>query len=182
MRPGVRMRTDYSAEDLRGLARNCGNSRQCARLLALAGVAEGHSRGEAARLGGMDRQTLRDWVYRFNAEGPEGLVDRQAPGPRPQLTQEQRRELAEIVDRGPDPESDGVVRWRRTDLQEVIRERFGVHYNERHVSRLLNELGFSHMSARPRHVGQDRGEIEAYKKIPGLRRRLRSPRSRKRAD
>jgi len=164
MRPGVRMRMDYSAEDLRGLARNCGNSRQCARLLALAGVAEGHSRGEAARLGGMDRQTLRDWVYRFNAEGPEGLVDRQAPGPRRRLSPEQRQELAEIVDCGPDPENDGVVRWRRVDLQRIIHERFGVYYHERHVSQLLNELGFSHMSARPRHVGQDREEIEAYKK------------------
>jgi len=164
MRPGVRMRADYSAEDLRGLARNCGNSRQCARLLALAGVAEGHSREEAARLGGMDRQTLRDWVYRFNAEGPEGLVDRQAPGPRHRLSPEQRRELAEIVDRGPDPDSDGVVRWRRVDLQAIIGERFGVHYHERHISHLLHELGFSHISSRPRHVGQDHEEIEAYKK------------------
>lgn len=164
MRSGVSMRTDYSAEELRRLARGCGSSRQCARLLALAGVAEGLSRGEAARLGGMDRQTLRDWVHRFNVEGPEGVVDCQAPGPQPRLSPEQRQVLAEIVDQGPDPDRDGLVRWRRIDLQELIRQRFGVHYHERHVSRLLHELGFSHMSARPRHVGQDPEAIATYKK------------------
>ena len=91
-------------------------------------------------------------------------MDRQAPGPRHRLTPEQCRELAEIVERGPDPETDGVGRWRRIDLQRVIHERFGVHYHERHVSHLLHDLGFSHMSARPRHVSQDQETIETYKK------------------
>ncbi len=160
----VPLRADYSAGELRNEARHAWTARQCARFLALAGVAEGRSRREAAKLGGMDRQTLRDWVHRFNAEGPDGLIDRQAPGPTRQLTPGQRDELAALIRAGPDPDADGVVRWRRVDLQQVIFERFGVWYHERHVSRLLHELGFSHMTARPQHVGQDPETIETFKK------------------
>jgi transposase len=127
-------------------------------------VAEGKSRTEAARLGGMDRQTLRDWVHRFNAEGADGLLDRKAPGPAPKLTSKQKAALAELVETGPDPQVHGVVRWRRIDLTEVIRERFGVVYHERSVSRLLHELGFSHMSARPRHPAQDAEAMATFKK------------------
>ena len=112
----------------------------------------------------MDRQTLRDWVHRFNETGPEGLKDAWYDGPEPRLSPTQLAVLAEIVETGPDPAVDGVVRWRRIDLKNVIKERFGVDYHERHVSTLLKKLGFSHMSARPRHTAQDAAIIEAFKK------------------
>jgi transposase len=126
-------------------------------------------RADAARIGGMDRQTLRDWVHRFNEAGPDGLLDSWSSGPVSRLSPGQLTELAEIVETGPDPAVDGVVRWRRIDLQKVIKARFGVDYHERHVSTLLKKLGFSHMSARPRHPAQDGEIVEAYKKISRAR-------------
>ena len=115
--PGaITLREDFSAGDLRALARRSQDTRQCRRLLALAAVAEGRGRAEAAAIGGMDRQTLRDWVHRFNDEGPEGLLDRKSDGPRPKLTAAQKAQLAEIVEAGPDLEQTGLVRWRRVDL------------------------------------------------------------------
>jgi transposase len=112
------LREDFKAEDLRALAREGQDTRQCRRLAALAAVANGRSRVEAAELGGMDRQTLRDWVHRFNAESPEGLFDRKTDGP-PKLTSEQKAELAAIVEAGPDRQETGLVRWRRVDLTHV---------------------------------------------------------------
>ena len=122
------------------------------------------NRTDAARIGGMDRQTLRDWVHRFNQLGPAGLLDHKATGGIPRLSPEQKAELASLVDRGPDRQVDGVVRWRRVDLQGVIKQRFGVEYHERYVGKILKALGFSHISARPRHPGQDAETIEAFKK------------------
>jgi len=116
----------------------------------------------------MDRQTLRDWVHRFNAQGPEGLLDGWSKGPEPRLSAEQRAEIAELVETGPDRAVHGVVRWRRIDLQRVILERFGVACHERTVGKLLKALGFSHISARPRYPAQDQRTIEAFKK-PGPR-------------
>ncbi len=173
MPAAVPVREDFTAAELRALASKSRDARQCARLLALAGVAEGRSRLEAARLGGMDRQTLRDWVHRFNQEGPAGLIDRKSPGAPAKVSAEQKAELAEIVERGPDVARDGVVRWRRIDLQQVIKDRFGVDYHERSVSRLLHELGFAHMSARPYHPGQEPQALEDFKKTSPSR----SPRS-----
>ncbi len=164
MPAAIALREDFSAKDLRALARQSRDPRQCRRLLALAAVAEGRGRAEAAEIGGMDRQTLRDWVHRFNGEGPEGLLDRKTDGPAPKLTPEQKAELAALVEAGPEPERDGVVRWRRVDLKAVIEARFGVSYHERSVSRLLHELGFSHLSARPRHPAQDAARLEDFKK------------------
>ncbi len=164
MSAAIALREDFSAEDLRALARQSQDTRQCRRLLALAAVAEGRPRREAAALGGMDRQTLPDWVHRFNAEGPQGLLDRKTAGPRPKLTAEQKAELAAIVEAGPDLEQTGLVRWRRVDLKAVIADRFGVVYHERSVSRLLHELGFSHLSARPRHPAQQAEVLEDFKK------------------
>lgn len=164
MARAIELFSDLDAADFRraaSLSRDAGQSR---RLLALAAVAEGRRREEAARIGGMDRQTLRDWVHRFNADGVDGLIDRKAPGATCKLTAEQRAELAGLIETGPDPKTDGVVRWRRVDLREVIRQRFGVTYHERSVSRLLHELGFSHMSARPQHPGQDERVMTAFKK------------------
>jgi transposase len=164
MPASVNLRTDYSAEALRRLAKNAKTIGQGRRLLSLAAVLDGMSRADAARIGGMDRQTLRDWVHRFNAAGPDGLLDNWSKGRAPRLSTAQKAELAAIVEAGPDREVDGVVRWRRIDLKRVIKARFGVEYHERHVGTLLRRLGFSHISARPRHPGQNAEIVEAYKK------------------
>lgn len=170
MGSAVQLRTDYSASGLRRLARTSQDARQSSRLLSLAAVLDGMSRTDAARIGGMDRQTLRDWVHRFNEIGPEGLKDAWYGGPQPRLSPGQKAELAAIVEAGPAPEVDGIVRWRRIDLKRVIEERFGVSYHERYVGKLLKELGFSHMSARPRHPAQDGEIVEAYKNVWPARR------------
>jgi transposase len=164
MPSAIELREDYSAAELRRLAKRSKDVNQSRRLLSLAAVRDGKDRGEAARIGGMDRQTLRDWVHRFNADGPDGLLDHWTEGPKPRLTPAQLAELSEIVETGPDPKRDGVVRWRRVDLKGIIAVRFGVDYHERYVGKLLKKLGFSHMSARPRHPKQDARIVEAFKK------------------
>jgi len=169
MGSAIEMRTDYSAVELRRLAKGSRDSKQSRRLLSLGAVLDGMSREDAARVGGMDRQTLRDWVHRFNEAGPDGLKDAWNGGPQPRLSAAQKAELAGIVETGPDPAVDGVVRWRRIDLQKLIEDRFGVAYHERYVGTLLKELGFSHISARPRHPGQDGEIVEAYKKTSRAR-------------
>jgi transposase len=169
MPSAVNLREDYSAEKLRALARRSKDVNQSRRLLSLAAVRDGKERGEAARIGGMDRQTLRDWVHRFNAQGPDGLIDNWTSGPTPRLSADQLTELTTIVETGPDRKVDGVVRWRRIDLKRVIAERFGVDYHQRYVGKLLKKLGFSHISARPRHPAQDEQIVEAFKKTSRAR-------------
>jgi transposase len=169
MPAAVSVRTDFSAGELRRLARAAKNANQSRRLLALAAVLDGMNRAQAARIGGMDRQTLRDWVHRFNGHGPDGLKDSWSKGNPPRLSADQQAELAHLVETGPDRVTHGVVRWRRVDLQRVIAERFGVVYHERTVSKILKQLGFSHISARRRHPAQDGQTIAAFKKT--LRRR-----------
>ncbi len=164
MASAVSLRADYSAAELRRLAAASRNANQSRRLLSLAAVVDGMSRTEAARIGGMDRQTLRDWVHRFNEHGPEGLLDGWSKGPTPRLSTDQRAEIAQLVETGPDRAVHGVVRWRRIDLQRLIVERFGVAYHERTIGKILRTLGFSHISARPRHPAQDQRTIEAFKK------------------
>ena len=171
--PPVQLREDYDAAELRRLAKQSRSNRQIRRLLALAAVYDGMSRTAAAQVGGMDRQTLRDWVHRFNVEGPDGLTDRPRPGRESLLNEAQMAELAEIVESGPDPAVDGVVRWRRIDLKRVIEDRFNVVYSERAISDLLARLAFSHISARPQHPGQDERVMAAFKKTS----RARSPRT-----
>lgn len=160
----VPLREDFDSTRVRGLASRCADAAQARRLLSIAAVYDGMSRTDAARLGGMDRQTLRDWVHRFNEEGPGGLANRKAPGAPARLTAAQLRALAAVVETGPDPVTDGIVRWRCMDLKAWIEAQFGVVYHERSVSRLLHELGFSHVSARPRHAGQDAEVLEDFKK------------------
>jgi transposase len=164
MASSVQLRDDYDAGGLRELAKRSRDPRQIRRLLALAAVYDGMSRASAAQVGGMDRQTLRDWVHRFNAEGLEGLYDRRRPGPAPRLTPAQEAELGRVVCDGPDLERDGVVRWRRVDLQVLINERFEVVYHERTVGKVLHRLGFSHVSTRARHPEADEQKQEAFKK------------------
>ncbi len=151
----VLLRSDFDATKLREVAKRCRDSRQTRRLLALAAVYGGMNRGEAAKVGGRDRQTLRDWVHRFNEEGMDGLTNRKGAGRPRMLSDEQMKELGEIVETGPDRAVDGGVRWRRIDLKRVIEERFDVVYSERGISRLLAELDFAHISARPQHPKQD---------------------------
>src|ERR1700730_11678495 len=147
MPSAVPLRMDVSASELRRQAKRSKDNNQSRRLLSLAAVLDGMNRTDAARIGGMDRQTLRDWVHRFNEAGPDGLLDTWSSGPEPRLSPDRQAELADIVETGPDPAVDGVVRWRRVDLQRIIKLRFGVDYHERHISTLLKRLGFSHMSA-----------------------------------
>ena len=157
-------RTDLSAADLRVAACRTDDSDQARRLLALALVMEGNTRTAAARSAGMDRQTLRDWVIRYNAEGMEGLCDRPRPGRPGQLSEEQLAELARLVEVGPDIDVHGVVRWRCVDLQAQIKQRFEVEISERHVGRLLKRLKFTRLSVRPRHPEADEAAQEAFKK------------------
>ncbi len=160
----VSLREDFDAVQARFYASRCGDGNQARRLLSIAAIYDGMSRADAARIGGMERQILRDWVLRFNGEGPEGLLDRKAQGAAAKLTPAQLEELAAVVESGPDPMLDGIVRWRRMDLKHWIEDQFGVVYHDRSVSRLLDQLGFSHISARPRHPGQDEAVLEDFKK------------------
>lgn len=158
-------RTELSASDLRREAARAKDARASRRMLALALVLEGKSRTEAAESCGMDRQTLRDWVHRYNAEGLAGLVNRPLAGRKAMLSPEQMAELATIVETGPDPETDGVVRWRRVDLCAVVEQRFGVRYAERSMGQLLHRLGFARLSARPHHPQSDPEAQAVYKKL-----------------
>jgi len=174
----VSLRTDFDGNELRGLAKRSSDGPRARRLLALAAIYDGMNRTEAAAVGLMDRQTLCDWVHRFNSEGPEGLANRKNGGRKRKLDEEQMAELGLVVTAGPDPETDGIVRWRRADLAAVIKKRFDVTYSERGVGELLKVLGFSHISARPQHPEQDAEVIAAFKKTSPIRSRPRPPNSR----
>lgn len=164
MGASISLRGDFGADELRRLAGKAKDADQARRLLALAAVCEGMSRAEAARIGGMDRQTLRDWVHRFNEQGPDGLINAKSPGRPSKLSAEQKEELRLLVETGPDPEKDLVVRWRCVDLKRVLEERFAVDLSEVSLGRVLKQLGFSHISARPQHPAQDAEAIAAFKK------------------
>jgi transposase len=157
-------RKDYTAVQLRRAATRTADANAARRMLALALVMAGKSRGEAAAACGMDRQTLRDWVHRYNAEGLAGLSDRSAPGAKSRLSPEQELEVAALVRQGPDLAEHGVVRWRRIDLARVIEQRYGVELAERSVGDLLHRLDFRRISVRPRCPKQDAAILEAHKK------------------
>jgi len=149
-------REDLDAAGLRRAARRASSVAASRRMLALALVLEGTSRSEAAQAAGMDRQTLRDWVHRYNEEGLAGLTDRHGEfGPKRFLSPEQEACVAEWVRTGPDLAEHGVVRWRRADLARAIEARFGVVLAERSISTVLRRLGFRRLVVRPRHPGQD---------------------------
>ena len=164
MGAAIELRLDFDGASLRRLARRTPNANQVRRLLALAEIYDGGSRTDAARIGVVGLQTVRDWVLAFNARGPEGLIDDKAPGQAPKLSPEQRRALATIVERGPDPDRDGVVRWRLKDLAAWIQASFGVSLDESSVGRVVKALGFRKLSARPRHYAQDPAALTAFKK------------------
>ncbi len=164
MGSALSIRTDMEAAELRRLARREGDGRVAARLLALANALEGMSRAEAARAAGMDRQTLRDWVIRFNAAGVAGLRDQPRSGRRSWMTQGEQATLKAIVLRGPDPERDGVSAWRILDLCRIAEERFGVAYREGGMRRLVKSLGLSWQKIRPSHPQADPAARERFKK------------------
>src|SRR3954462_8352360 len=157
-------RKELGAAELRREAGRCRGARAARRMLAPTLVLEGSSREAAARAAGMDRRTLRDRVHRYNAEGLAGLRDRPRSGRRPRLTAEQEAELVTAVERGPDPDRDGVVRWRRVDLRALIEARFAVRLHERTVGKVLRRLGLARLSVRPKHPKADEAAQEAFKK------------------
>jgi len=164
-------RTEFDAEALRRLAAASRDGAQSRRLLALALVIEGASRKEAARACGMDRQTLRDWVHRFNAEGPAGVVNRPPLGPSCRLTNAQQAQVSQWLEAGPDPARDGIVRWRCADLVAKIAAAFDVIYTERGVALLLHRLGYRHISARPQAPSSSPAAQTLFKKLPRRGRR-----------
>ena len=181
MPAAVALRPDWDAKRVRAAAREAKDADQARRLLALAAAYEGQDRTTAAKIGAMDPQRLRDWVRRFNAQGPEGLIDRKPAGAARRLSAKQEAELTALIEAGPEFERDGVVRWRCVDLQQLIRTRWNIAYHERTIGKLLRRLGFRHISARPRHLGQDPARIEEFKKTSSsawARSRQRSPRKR----
>lgn len=158
-------RMDHDAAELRFLASQSKLGSVSRRLLALALILEGVDRARAAAQCGMQRQTLRDWVHRYNAEGVSGLSDRaHGGGAKPSLSQEQCAAVAQWITQGPDLKQDGVVRWRRVDLGKRIAREFEVKLHERSVGKLLHRLGFAHVSARPRHPKADPDAQLAHKK------------------
>jgi transposase len=165
---------------VRAAARAAANADQVRRLLAIAAVYDGKDRAAAAQIGAMERQTLRDWVPRFNAAGPVGLIDRKPPGVKRRLTADQEAELVKLIEDGPEVARDGVVRWRCVDLQRVIRARWDLSYPARTIGKILRRLEFRHRSVRPRHLGQKPAEIEAFKKTLPPRSVKSRPRSRRR--
>ena len=168
-------RQDLTARELRAAASRERDGAAARRMLAIALVLEGSDRKTAAETCGMDRQTLRDWVHRYNAEGLRGLHDRKPPGPQPKLTPEQTAELAAWVEAGPDPDRHGVVRWRRVDLRDELARRFGVALHERSVGKMLARLGYRRLSVRPRHPESDEAAQTAFKKTSPRRWRRTSP-------
>jgi transposase len=164
MSAAVELRDDYDAGELRRLAKRSEDGAQVRRLLALAQIYDGGSRTEAAKVGGVGLQTVRDWVLAFNAAGPAGLIDGKAPGNPPLLDAAQRAALRAIIEAGPNPAVDGVVRWRLVDLGQWIQAEFGLSISKQTLSRVLRGMGFRKLSARPRHHAQDAEAMAAFKK------------------
>ena len=164
MAAAIGVRSDYTSADLRRFSRRCDDPDQVRRVLALALILDGGSRGDAARMAGVTLQSVRDWVVRFNADGLDGLATRKAPGPASILNDEQRASLAEQVEAGPIPAAHGVVRWRLVDLAQWIWDEFGLSITRFTLGRELRAMGHRKLTARPRHHGQKPDDIAAFKK------------------
>jgi transposase len=160
----VPLRGDFGAAQLRGLARKTKDGPQARRLLALSAIYDGATRTEAAKIGGVGLQIIRDWVLRFNARGPAGLLDGKSPGQPSKLNDLQRQAIARMIESGPIPAAHGVVRWRLIDLTQWIYEEFRITIAKQTLSRELRAMGYRKLSARPRHHAQVEGAIEDFKK------------------
>ncbi len=172
----VPLRSDFDADALRGIARKTKDGPQARRLLALAAIYEGASRTEAARIGGVTGQIVRDWVVKFNAHGPDGLIDRKPPGQPSKLTDAHRAALVARVDAGPIPAVHGVVRWRLVDLIQWVWEEFRISISKQTLSRELRALDYRKLSARPRHHAKSEAAVIALKKtFPPVWRPSRKP-------
>lgn len=164
MASAIGLRGDFDGVTVRRLARKTRDAKQSRRLLALAIIYDGGRRGDAARLAGVGLQIVRDWVVRFNAEGPDGLIDRKPPGQPAKLKAVHRRALARMIEDGPMPAVHGVVRWRLVDLMAWLWQEFRVAVARQTLSRVLRSMGYRKLSARPRHHAQDPAAAVAFKK------------------
>lgn len=162
--PALTIRSDLTSEELRRLARGETDSRICRRLLAIAMALDGLSREDAARQAGMDRQTLRDWIVRYNAEGVDGLRDRLRPGRPPLLAGALEAELAGLIAAGPDVERDGVVEYRVRHIRELALRHFGADYSRTGMQDRLHRMKLSFLTPRPIHPKTDTPAQEAFKK------------------
>jgi transposase len=160
----VSLRGDFKASQLRALARKTKDGPQARRLLALAAIYDGATRTEAARIGGVTLQIIRDWVMRFNARGAAGLLDGKSPGQPSRLNDVQRQAIVRMIESGPIPAIHGVVRWRLIDLSQSIYEEFRITVAKQTLSWELRAMGYRKLSARPRHHAQAEGAIEDFKK------------------
>jgi transposase len=158
------IRRDRTAEVLRKLAKAEADARVARRLLAIANALSGMNRKEAAEAAGMDRQTLRDWVIRYNTHGLDGLYDCWGDGRPPRLDPQEQAELMRTVLAGPDPERDGLSAFTREDLVRICEARFGKTFHPASMGRLLKRLGFSRQKARPSHPQKDPAQAEAFKR------------------
>src|SRR5207344_740417 len=161
----IPLREDFDASQLRGLAKKTKDGPQARRLLALAAIYDGAMRTEAAKIGGVGLQIIRDWVIWFNAHGPDGLLDGKSPGQPSKLNDTQRQAIARMIESGPIPAVHGVVRWRLIDLAQWIFEEFRITIAKQTLSRELRAMGYRKLSARPRHCAQAEGVIEDFKKV-----------------
>ena len=161
----IRLTTDYTATSLRAAARASKSAGQTRRLLALAAIYDGASRTEAAAIGGVTLQIIRDWVVKLNAYGPDGLIDRKGGGTRSILSDMHRQALAVAIEDGPMPDGHGVVRWRVLDLCQWLWDGYAVVIAETTRSAELRRMGHRRLSARPRHHSQVVGAIAAFKKV-----------------
>jgi len=164
MAAAIRLRDDFSSGQVRSFARRAKDGAQVRRLLTIATILDGGSRSDAAKVGGVTLQIVRDWVLRFNAHGPDGLETRKAPGPDAILDDCHRRALAEVIEAGPIPAVHGVVRWRIIDLVQWLWEEFEVSISKQALGHELRTMGYRKLSARPRHQGQRPEDIAAFKK------------------
>ena len=173
----IPLRTDFDASQLRAIARKAKDGPQARRLLALAAIYEGASRTEAARIGGVTLQIVRDWVLKCNSHGPEGLIDRKPPGQPSRLTDRHRQHLIQMIEAGPIPAVHGVVRWRPVDLVQWLWEEHRILISKQTLSREVRALGYRKLSARPQHHARSEAAVSAFKKtFPRVWRRSRKPR------
>jgi transposase len=164
----LEIRKDRTSTVLRRAAKEAGDARVARRILAIANALDGMNRDTAARSAGMDRQTLRDWVLRYNAHGIDGLDDRWNGGRPSTFSAKEQAELVEIVLAGPDPEVSGRSAYTLEDLAGVCETRFGKRMHPWSLGRLLKRLGLSRQKSRPSHPMKDPAAAAAFKKSPAL--------------